>query len=99
MNRIARASAAFALSAAATTGMLAASAGTASAVTYVNDLAWSYNGGNSADNWNGCAQGKDAGNARLDHIIPRDPQEYYYCAPGAFANGVQYVNLWYRHRA
>ncbi|MGW4649078.1 hypothetical protein [Kitasatospora sp. NPDC004289] len=102
MKRIARASAALLLAGAAATGAITASTGTAFAaanVSYANDLVRTYDTGVSADNWNGCNKAKDEQNYYLDHVFPRDPQEYYYCAPGYFGNGVQRVNLWFRHRA
>ncbi|MFJ8165900.1 hypothetical protein ACIRBY_33975 [Streptomyces sp. NPDC096136] len=102
MKRITRVSAALLLAGAAATGTLTASTGTAFAavsVSYVNDLVRTYDTGDSADNWNGCNKEKYVGNVGLDRVHPRDPQEYYYCAPGYFGNGVQRVNLWLRHRA
>ncbi|WP_129593261.1 hypothetical protein [Streptomyces sp. C] len=102
MKRITRASAALLLAAAAATAALTASTGTASAaanVSYANDLVRTYDTGDSADNWNECNKAKYVENARLDRVHPRDSQEYYYCAPGYFGNGVQRVNLWFRHRA
>lgn len=102
MKRVTRASAALLLAGAAATGALTASTGTALAasnVAYVNDLVRTYDTGDSAGNWNGCNKGKYEGNVRLDRVLPRDAEEYYYCAPGYFGNGVQRVNLWLRHRA
>lgn len=70
--------------------------GTASAASnavYVNDLVRTYESGDSGSNWNGCNRGKCVENVDLDRTLPRDPQEYYDCAPGYFGNGVQQVNL------
>ncbi|MFC8231108.1 hypothetical protein [Streptomyces sp. NPDC057287] len=102
MKRTTRASAAFLLAGAIATGALTASTGAAdaaSSATYVNDLVRTYDTGDSAGNWNECNSAMYVENARLDRVHPRDAQEYYYCAPGYFGNGVQRVNLWFRHRS
>ncbi|MEU1115583.1 MULTISPECIES: hypothetical protein [unclassified Streptomyces] len=94
-----RASVGVVLAGAAAAGTLIAGAGTATAATYRNDLVRTLDTGVSANNWTECDRFKYEGNLELDRHHPRDPQEYYYCAPGVFSNGVQRVNLWLRHRA
>ncbi|MFJ3173824.1 hypothetical protein ACIPJK_24000 [Streptomyces roseus] len=99
MKRITRASVGMVLAGATAAGALIAGAGTASAASYRNDLVRTLDTGVSATNWIECDRLKYEGNLVLDRHIPRDAQEYYYCAPGAFSDGVQRVNLWLRHRA
>ncbi|MFJ4091699.1 hypothetical protein ACIPYS_08965 [Kitasatospora sp. NPDC089913] len=99
MKRTARTTAALLLAGAAATGMLAVSAGTASAAGYANSLTYTFASGDSGANWNECNSSKRAQNGILDRSGNLDPQVYYYCAPGQFAHGEQAVNLWFRHRA
>ncbi|MFD8145365.1 hypothetical protein [Streptomyces sp. NPDC059708] len=99
MKRIARASAALLLTGAAAAGVLAASAGTAAAAGYANTLVRNINYGDSGANWNECNRHKNELNNILMRSGNRDPQVYYYCAPAEFGNGVQWVNLWFRHQA
>ncbi|CAM5406636.1 hypothetical protein GCM10010329_86160 [Streptomyces spiroverticillatus] len=99
MKSMGRTAAAALLTGAAAAGMLATGAGAASASGYANSLWHSFTTSDSGSNWNECNSMKRQQNDILQRSGNRDPQVYYYCAPGEFGNGAQHVNLWFRHRA